>query len=138
MTGVELPPLDFSRLGENVTAFRLLIEIHYRHYLFYSNVALATAISYVCYRIKHHELSLIPFDIAFILLEVILLAASRDTLRNYYSRASQLLGLRSVDTASMAIAENDQPSQGSSMRPRPATEPYSSASRSTKSMSVRP
>ena len=31
-TGLPLPPLDFSRLGKNVDAFGLLIEIHYRHY----------------------------------------------------------------------------------------------------------
>ena len=37
LTGLPLPPLDFSRLGKNVEAFGLLIEIHYRHYLFYSN-----------------------------------------------------------------------------------------------------
>lgn len=30
------PLLDFSRLGRNVEAFALLIEIHYRHYQFYA------------------------------------------------------------------------------------------------------
>ena len=34
-TGLPLPPLDFSQLGKNVEAYALLIEIHYRHYLFY-------------------------------------------------------------------------------------------------------
>ena len=36
LTGLSLPPLDFSRLGNNVEAFSLLIEIHYRHYQFYA------------------------------------------------------------------------------------------------------
>ncbi len=31
VTGLPLPPLDFSKLGSNVDAFNLLIEIHYRH-----------------------------------------------------------------------------------------------------------
>ncbi len=35
-TGLPLPQLDFSKLGSNVEAFELLIEIHYRHYQFYS------------------------------------------------------------------------------------------------------
>jgi hypothetical protein len=35
-TGIKMPPLDFSNLGRNVDAFALLIEIHYRHYLFFS------------------------------------------------------------------------------------------------------
>lgn len=34
-TGLPLPPLNFSRLGKNVAAYGLLIEIHYRHYQFY-------------------------------------------------------------------------------------------------------
>ena len=29
LTGLPLPPLDFSRLGKNVAAYGLLIEIHY-------------------------------------------------------------------------------------------------------------
>ena len=33
-TGLPLPPLDFSQLGKHVLAYALLIEIHYRHYLF--------------------------------------------------------------------------------------------------------
>lgn len=35
-TGIELPALDFSRLGQNVDAFGLLIEIHYHHYQFHA------------------------------------------------------------------------------------------------------
>jgi hypothetical protein len=48
-TGLPLPKLDFSRLGQNVDAYALLIEIHYRHYLFYlfyANMFVATGIAY--------------------------------------------------------------------------------------------
>ena len=51
-TGLPLPRMDFSRLGKNVEAYGLLIEIHYRHYLFYSNNFLSVAIAYACYRVK--------------------------------------------------------------------------------------
>ena len=91
-TGLAMPRLDFSRLGPNVEALSLLIEIHYRHYLFYSNAQVATAIAYICYRV-HAGFSR-PWgwlDIGVFALEIVLFAASRDTLRRYYSRSQQLL-----------------------------------------------
>src|SRR5207245_11395417 len=51
-TGLPMPALDFSKLGENVEAFDLLIEIHYRHYQYYSNMVVAAGVTYVCYRAK--------------------------------------------------------------------------------------
>lgn len=91
-TGLSLPPLDFSRLDKNVAAFGLLIDIHYRHFLFYGNSFVATAITYVCYRVKLG--TLFPWgwlDVAFVVLEVVFFAASRDCLRKYYGRSHQLL-----------------------------------------------
>ena len=35
-TGLEAPSLDFSKLGRNVEAYTLLIEIHYNHFQFYA------------------------------------------------------------------------------------------------------
>ena len=93
ITGLPLPPLDFSKLGSNVEAFNLLIEIHYRHYQFNANMLVATAIAYMSYRIKHPA-TVIWLDVGFVLLEIIFLAASRDTLRRYYARGTQLLGKR--------------------------------------------
>ena len=91
-TGLALPNLDFSRLGSNVEAFSLLIEIHYKHYQFHANMVVATAIAYACYRI--HVGLLGPWgwlDVGVVALEVVFVAMSRDTLRKYYSRGSQLL-----------------------------------------------
>ena len=51
-TGLKIPPLDFSRLGQNVEAFNLLIRIHYEHYQFYSNMFVALAIAYACFRVN--------------------------------------------------------------------------------------
>ena len=92
LTGLRPPGLDFSRLGGNVEALGLLIEIHYRHYLFYSNMCVATAIAYTCYRL--HLGSLWPLgwpDLGFVGLEAVFFATSRDTLRKYYARTRQLL-----------------------------------------------
>ena len=92
VTGLPPPTLDFSQLGDRVEAFNLLIEIHYRHYQFYANMVVATAIAYVCYRI--HASGSLPGwpDALFVAVEVIFFATSRDTLGKYYARSAQLLG----------------------------------------------
>ena len=93
VTGLPLPPLDFSKLGRNVEAFNLLIEIHYKHFQFYSNEFVALAIAYVSYRAKHGGVpSLGWLDLGFVAIEAIFILASRDTLAKYYKRGSQLLG----------------------------------------------
>ena len=97
-TGLPLPRLDFSKLGRNVDAFNLLIEIHYKHFQFYSNELVALAIAYVCYRIKHGGFWPLGWlDAGFVAIEAIFLLTSRDTLRKYYARGTQLLGSRRPD-----------------------------------------
>lgn len=92
ITGLRSPPLDFSRLGDRVDAFNLLIEIHYRHYQFYANMFIATAIAWTCHRIElgtllHADM----IDAGFVILEAIFFTTSRDTLRKYYLRTKQLM-----------------------------------------------
>jgi len=94
-TGLTMPLLDFSKLGKNVEAYTLLIEIHYRHFQFYSNMIVATAVAYVCYRVKLGGLWPLGWlDLAFVGAEVVFYATSRDTLRKYYVRTQQLLSPR--------------------------------------------
>jgi hypothetical protein len=91
-TGIRLPPLDFSRLGANVAAYELLIDIHYRHYLYYGNMTIATAFAYVCYRAKLGGIWPLGWpDLAFAAVEVVFFLTSRDTLSKYYTRSRQLL-----------------------------------------------
>lgn len=91
-TGLALPAFDFSKLGTNVEAFRLLIDIHYKHYQFHANMIVSTAITYACYRTHIGWLCLWGWrDVSVATLEIIFFAMSRDTLRKYYSRGSQLL-----------------------------------------------
>ena len=74
-TGLRIPSLDFSRLGPNVNAFVLLIEIHYRHYQFYANMLVATAIAYGCYRVSlGSRMAVSWFDLAFVGLEAVFYA----------------------------------------------------------------
>ena len=42
----------FQALGQNVEAFNLLIRIHDEHYQFYSNMFVALAIAYACFRVN--------------------------------------------------------------------------------------
>jgi hypothetical protein len=90
-TGLRMPTLDFSKLGDKVEAFTLLIDIHYAHYRFYANMLVATAVAYACYRIRLGDLHLGWLDLGFVLLEAVFFATSRDTLRKYYVRSEQLL-----------------------------------------------
>ncbi len=94
-TGLPPPPIDFSRLGKNVEAFGLLIRIHYEHYLFYSNMVLATALAYGSYRASLGGLFPVRWlDVAFIAVEIVFYATSRDTLRKYHTRSEQILSAR--------------------------------------------
>ena len=94
MTGLPMPKWDFSKLGVNVAALSLLIEIHYRHYLFYANMLVATAIGYCCYRLKVGSLQLSWGDAGVVAIEVIFFAMARDCLRKYYFRGHQVLPSR--------------------------------------------
>lgn len=91
-TGLSLPRLDFSRLGKNVEAYQLLIQIHYNHFQFHANMFMATAIAYSAHRFQvglggHWGW----LDVGVILLEAVFYVTSRDTLRKYFSRSRQLL-----------------------------------------------
>ena len=94
LTGLAPPVLDFSQLGENVDAFVLLIEIHYRHYQFYANMLLATAVAYACYRVRLGGCAIGWPDLGVLVVEAVFLLTSRDTLRKYYTRTHQLLSGR--------------------------------------------
>jgi hypothetical protein len=52
---------------------------------------IATAVAYGLYRIKLGTFSVGWLDVAFVTLEMIFFATSRDTLRKYYTRSRQLL-----------------------------------------------
>jgi hypothetical protein len=95
-TGLPAPSLNFSRLMGRVEEYRLLIEIHYRHYQFYANMFVAVIIAYVSYRatVGWHSFGL-P-DVATVVLEPIFFFTSRDTLRKYYARTVQLFTPRAL------------------------------------------
>ena len=93
-TGLRQPEWDFSRLQDNVAAYNVLNEIHYKFYLFHSNHLVALLVVYLARRI-HLGFFTAPcgwFDVGFLVLSVALFVGSRDTLKKYFTRGSQLFG----------------------------------------------
>jgi hypothetical protein len=93
-TGIRRPQWDFSRLPASVTGLELLIEIHYRYYQFYGGMMVALVIAFLARRLSAGFWST-PLgwtDLGFVLLEVVFLLGSRDTLEKYVQRGEMLLG----------------------------------------------
>ncbi len=94
-TGLKRPEWNDSLLADNLAAYRFLIEIHYRYYHFYANMAVALAISFALWRAQVEAGTHTTWaDTGFVLIELVFIAASRDALRRYYARAVSLLGLK--------------------------------------------
>ena len=78
------------RLAGKVEELRLLIEIHYRHYQFYANMLVALVWSYAISGCSSGWRG-----VAYWIVALVFLFASRDALRKYYERTGQLLRARS-------------------------------------------
>ncbi len=95
-TGIVPPAWKFGNLEGKLQGYLTLIENHYRYYQFYSNMFVAAAFSFAARAVSAGAsvtLSSLA-NIAFVTLELVLFAGSRDTLRKYYSRTQQLLSSR--------------------------------------------
>ena len=95
-TGVTPPRWDFSNLQTKLDAFTYKVESHYRYYQFYGNTLVAMGFAYAAWRTSCSSGAgdAWPFDVGVLVLAAVFFAASRDALRKYYERASQVLGLR--------------------------------------------
>ena len=88
-SGLARPSLKFSRLQSRTTAFLMLVEHRYRFYQFYANSAVAVLVATTCWLLAGRSLGV---PLLSTVIEAILLAGSRDSLRGYYEEAAQLLG----------------------------------------------
>jgi hypothetical protein len=95
-TGIDSPRLDFSRLQKNLDAFTFEVESHYRYYQFYGNTLVSLVFAYITWRTSCKTLDhgLLLADIGVLVLGTVFLVASRDSLRKYYERTSQVLGVK--------------------------------------------
>ncbi|HKQ47599.1 MAG TPA: hypothetical protein VJZ71_05990 [Phycisphaerae bacterium] len=92
-TGIKPPKWDFSILEANLAAYNILVEFHYRYYQFNANTFIAVGLGYLV-RLAGGCPWCGGFgwtDFGFVMVEAVLLAASRDALRKYYERVSQVL-----------------------------------------------
>ncbi|HZZ26689.1 MAG TPA: hypothetical protein VFE46_01675 [Pirellulales bacterium] len=93
MTGVRPPVSDFSRLGERVEAFQVLLDGHYRFYQFYSNGLTALVFTYLSWRMTHAVTRTgdLWLDAGCLAVAIVFFLGSRDTLKKYYQRVEGLL-----------------------------------------------
>ena len=90
-TGIPLPPQDFSKLQDKLTAYQYLVGTHYDYYKFHSNMAVSLAMTFVILVFAEgwSSIRLLPF---FIGIEIVFWFGSRDTLRKYHAQGRMLLG----------------------------------------------
>jgi len=90
-TGVPFPHPDFSKVQEKFEAYRLAIELYYRHYQFHANMFVAIAIAETCRIWSGHRPTIAEIGVVAVI-EALQLLSSRDCLTRYYTRVGQLLG----------------------------------------------
>lgn len=93
-TGLPRPAWNDTMLDRKLHAFELIVEQHYRHYQFYGNSMIAIALFWIVGKAT----KVVPtaagpwwFGV-FAAVEALFFVTSRNTLRNYFARASRLLG----------------------------------------------
>lgn len=93
-TGLPRPQWDDAALPEKLEAFEAIVEAHYRYYQFYANMLIsslftlgvALSTGQVWAGSQPHLMAILVIDLIFVLM-------SRDTLRKYYRRSVRLLGI---------------------------------------------
>ena len=91
-TGIPEPRWDFSRLQQNLSGYKLLVEIHYHYYQFHANMCVSVVFILAARRLTSGWTVIGVEDIALLILFSVYFVTSRDNLRKYYSRAAMLLG----------------------------------------------
>lgn len=89
-TGVRRLAWDYRKLQDNIAAYQLLEENHYRFYQFYGNSLCALFFAYLCWKFAEPEFPGLP-DLGAFVTAAILFLGSRDTLMKYYLRVDDLL-----------------------------------------------
>jgi hypothetical protein len=92
-TGITPPVWKFANLDDRLKGFLLLVNSHYQFYQHHGNAFIAAAFSYSAYLFAEglEGFSHCWLTVGFLLLEIVLFAASRDCLKKYYSRTQELL-----------------------------------------------
>lgn len=92
-TGLSKPSWNYGLLPKRLQAFEAVVEAHYQYYQFYSNSLVALVFGLVGWATTA-PVSEKPSGFiyaGFVFFALVFLAASRDTLRKYYARGSEIL-----------------------------------------------
>lgn len=88
-TGLPQPAWDFGRLQQNLAAYEMLVEIHYRYHQFHANMLVAIVIAAV---FRWTAVGLRVSELVMVLaIGTLFFLGSRDTLRKYYVRGESVL-----------------------------------------------
>lgn len=94
-SGLPYPEFDFSKLEEKLDAYLVSVEFYYRYYQFYANSCIGVPLFWLNWRLSGRiSGGLRLVDAVALFVEVVLFAASRDSLRRYYRRVGLLLGTK--------------------------------------------
>lgn len=92
LMGVQHPDWDAALLEQNINAFNVLIEGHYRFYLWYANTTIAVLWVFIARRIAiGGGWTVGGWDAGLLAVTPLLFMGSRDTLTKYYARVGRLL-----------------------------------------------
>ena len=87
LSGVRRPAWNDARLQQNVLAWEVVVEAHYRYFQFYAHMAIV--LPFMAFNLS---LPALPVAVLTFVFECLFLAAARDALAKYYARATRLLG----------------------------------------------
>lgn len=92
-TGLPRPVWDDAKLQQQLGAYDVIVEAHYRYYQFYANTLISlVAAAVIAWSTEQPWIQSPQYCAALLLTNGVFLAMSRDTLRKYYLRTSRLLG----------------------------------------------
>ncbi|MBN8626023.1 MAG: hypothetical protein J0M17_11075 [Planctomycetes bacterium] len=91
LSGVRRPSWNDAHLQENILAWEVVVEAHYRYFQFYAHMAIVLPFTAVALPMPSALIALLV-----LVFECLFLAAARDALAKYYARASRLLGTVSI------------------------------------------
>ncbi len=124
-TGITRPAWNDALLSDHLPAFERLVEDHFRYYQFYGNTAFAAAAGFIAWRLSPAG-ALAPTlwpELGLLILELTLVAASRDALRRYYGRTSRLLAHSREDHMTNGSHPKTKPAKPDSKKPASGDKP---------------
>lgn len=105
-TGIRKREWKYAVLQRNLDAVEFVVENQFRFHQFHGNMLVALIFAYIAFEISVPGLSLWRLA-AFSLTEIVFLMGSRESLRLYYQRLADLLGVDGLESENPIPSEPD-------------------------------